>query len=106
MHEAGAQTTGLSGILNKIVRKISQPAAQGALPQLFAATAPAVRGGTYYGPGFLGLRGTHPRPTRLPTAARDANRARQWWETPRDLTGMPFNPASGRLPEQTTHEPQ
>ncbi|MEU9265748.1 SDR family NAD(P)-dependent oxidoreductase [Streptomyces sp. NPDC048251] len=105
MHEAGARTTGLSRMLNKMVPSISQPAAQGALPQLFAATAPGVRGGAYYGPnGILGLRGKRPRPTSIPAAARDEHRARQWWETTCDLTKMPFDVAGGASSEQTPHE--
>ncbi|MFD9654873.1 SDR family NAD(P)-dependent oxidoreductase [Streptomyces mirabilis] len=105
MHEAGAQTTGLSRMLNKVVPSVSQPAAQGALPQLFAATAPGVRGGVYYGPnGILGLRGKHPRPTGIPAAARDENRARQWWETTCVLTKMPFDVAGSARSEQPTHE--
>jgi len=36
--------------LGLVTRLIAQPARQGALPILYAATAPDVRGGQYFGP--------------------------------------------------------
>ena len=61
-----------------------QPAAQGALPTLFAATASTARGGAYYGPDRLGETRGHPAPARIPAAALDTmNAARLWRESER-----------------------
>lgn len=61
-----------------------QPAAQGALPTLFAATASAAQGGAYYGPDRLGETRGHPAPARIPVAALDTmNAARLWRESER-----------------------
>jgi NAD(P)-dependent dehydrogenase (short-subunit alcohol dehydrogenase family) len=65
---------------------ISQSAAMGALPTLFAATAAAAPGG-YYGPdGFQELKG-HPAPARIAGQARDARVAAALWEAALSLTG-------------------
>ncbi|SHF46137.1 oxidoreductase [Streptoalloteichus hindustanus] len=74
-------------------RLFSQTADQGALPQLYAATAPDVRGGEYYGPdGFAEFRGapTRVRPSR---AARDAALAARLWTRTAELTGVEPFPA-------------
>ncbi|KPN17558.1 short-chain dehydrogenase [Xanthomonas sp. Mitacek01] len=67
-----------------------QTAAQGALPTLFAATAPDAQGGLYYGPtgpqevsGPLGL-------ATVPPAARDAATAARLWSVTESLTGTSF----------------
>lgn len=73
-----------------VSRLIGQSAADGALPQLFAATAPAARPGGYYGPdGPFGLRGS---PTLVAAAAfinDPAAQDRLWTESER-LTGLRF----------------
>jgi len=67
----------------------SQDAAAGALPTLFAATAPEARGGGYYGPdGFLELKGA-PAPARSSARARDAAAGARLWEVSAALTGVP-----------------
>ncbi|WP_272944126.1 SDR family oxidoreductase [Xanthomonas maliensis] len=67
-----------------------QTAAQGALPTLYAITAPEARGGTYYGPtgpnemaGPLGV-------AAVPAAARDMQAAARLWEVTEELTGTRF----------------
>jgi NAD(P)-dependent dehydrogenase (short-subunit alcohol dehydrogenase family) len=68
----------------------AQPAAAGALPSLYGATAPEVRGGQYFGPDhFFGMRG-HPKPTSFVRAARDSDTARRLWEISEKLTGVQF----------------
>jgi hypothetical protein len=70
---------------------IGQSAAHGALPQLYAATAPGVEGGDYIGPRGLGeLRGL---PTKVgrSAAARDVEVARKLWEESALLTRVRFN---------------
>ncbi|MGI8332205.1 oxidoreductase [Actinomadura scrupuli] len=68
-----------------------QPAAAGALPTLYGATAPRVRGGETYGPrGLFQQRGL---PTRVRTTPR-ADRpelARKLWEVSEELTGVSYD---------------
>jgi NAD(P)-dependent dehydrogenase (short-subunit alcohol dehydrogenase family) len=63
----------------------------GALPALFAATAPDVQGGGYYGPGsWGGLRG---HPTRLRSGDRsyDTALASRLWTVSEELTGVCYH---------------
>jgi NAD(P)-dependent dehydrogenase (short-subunit alcohol dehydrogenase family) len=64
---------------------------QGALPTLFAATAPEAVSGGYYGPqGFLEMRGGDVGPAKVaPQATDEAAAARLWSECER-LTGIAF----------------
>ena len=72
-------------------RLIAQSDADGALPQLYAATMPDVRSGEYFGPdGLLGLRGAPHRVTPL-KAARDDEDARRLWEVSEQLTGVSYD---------------
>ncbi|MDX2235617.1 MAG: oxidoreductase [Hyphomonadaceae bacterium] len=65
-----------------------QDPAQGALPILYAATAPQAVGGGYYGPrDFMGMRGL-PGVTQPPAAARDAEVAATLWATLERLGGV------------------
>ncbi len=58
---------------------IFQPADQGALPALYAATSPNAVAGGYYGPnGFGGLRGL-PANAEIPAAAMDPVAATRLW---------------------------
>ncbi|HEX5367608.1 MAG TPA: oxidoreductase [Acidimicrobiales bacterium] len=69
---------------------LGQPAAGGARPQLYAATAPEVRSGDYYGPGGpFEMRGA-PRPAGMSSAARDDAAARRLWEASEELTGVTY----------------
>jgi hypothetical protein len=71
-------------------RVLAQNAEQGALPTLYAATAPDVRGGEYYGPdGFQEMRG---RPTKVKVIAegRDPAAGRRLWEVSEELTGVEY----------------
>ena len=75
---------------------LAQDPAAGALPQLYAATGPAVPGGQFIGPdGFAELRG-RPTPVRLSPTATDAGTGRRLWELSERLTGVRFPlPAAG-----------
>lgn len=67
-----------------------QSAAQGALPQLYAATASAARGGTYIGPdGPRGWKG-FPTEVSLPASAQNAEANAQLWAQAASLTGISF----------------
>lgn len=68
----------------------AQSADDGALPQLYAATMPDVRGGEFFGPGRLfEMRGA---PVRVvPTArARDREAASRLWSVSERLTGVTY----------------
>ena len=65
-----------------------QSAAAGALPLLYAATAPGIQAGGYYGPdGFFELRGA-PSPSRIEPQARDVDAAAKLWDLSVHLTGV------------------
>lgn len=69
---------------------IAQSADDGALPQLYAATMPDVRGGEYFGPGrLMELRG---HPVRVPSTrrARDEADAARLWSVSERLTGVTY----------------
>jgi len=86
----GAGPRSMPGLLRRFLPILFQPAAQGALPTLFAATDPAARSGGYYGPdGFGELRG-HPAPAAIPKQALEAETARRLWEESLRLTGVSF----------------
>ena len=66
---------------------VSQTAAEGALPTLFAATAPDARPGAYYGPqGLFELKGP-PGPATISAKARDPQIASRLWAVSGQLTG-------------------
>jgi NAD(P)-dependent dehydrogenase (short-subunit alcohol dehydrogenase family) len=67
---------------------MSQSAADGALPTLFAATSPQAQPGAYYGPGgAFELKGP-PHLARVPPAALDEAAAARLWAVSEQLTGV------------------
>jgi NAD(P)-dependent dehydrogenase (short-subunit alcohol dehydrogenase family) len=77
----------VAGMVNLVAAQSSET---GALPSLFAATAPIVRGGECYGPrGLFQGRGL---PTRVRTApqSHDTRTAARLWEVSEELTGVRF----------------
>ena len=90
-----AKGPGLESILSKIGMYIqpwiSQSAAEGALPTLFAATSPEARGGAYYGPnGFNEIKGA-PTAAKISKTARDEATAKKLWEVSEKLTHIRWN---------------
>ncbi|WP_206243851.1 SDR family oxidoreductase [Novosphingobium terrae] len=80
----------LTAVSNLAVKLVGHSAAQGALPQLMAATIPGVKGGAYFGPQgwqeFKGLPGRGKiRPQALDTAV-----AAQLWSASQAMTGVTF----------------
>ena len=66
------------------------PAWQGALPTLFAATSPTVKGSEYYGPdGERELQG-YPALAKLSDAAKNVATAQQLWDFAETTTGIQF----------------
>ncbi len=80
-----------TGLMNTIINKlIAQKAGIGALPTLYAATAPDVRGGDYYGPGgSLEARG-YPKKAKIDDRARDTAVATRLWEVSEEMTGVKY----------------
>ena len=72
-----------------------QPAAQGALPVLRAATDPRARGGDCYGPRGPGEILGAPRKVRYARTARDEQLAGRLWEASGILTGVTFPGLAG-----------
>jgi len=68
----------------------SQSAADGALPQLFAATSPDAKPAGYYGPSRLFEMVGPPAPAGVARRARDPVVARRLWEVSETLTGVRF----------------
>jgi NAD(P)-dependent dehydrogenase (short-subunit alcohol dehydrogenase family) len=70
---------------------ISQSAAEGALPTLFAATSPQAKAGGYYGPnGFYEMKGP-PVPAKTMPQAKNAASAARLWDVSAVLTGVSFD---------------
>ncbi len=93
LQSAHARETGrgieerFTGLMNKVM---GQSADMGALPELFAAVAPGVSGGDYYGPdGFMESRG-HPKLVTPNNRARDAADAARLWAESVRLTGVDY----------------
>jgi NAD(P)-dependent dehydrogenase (short-subunit alcohol dehydrogenase family) len=65
--------------------------AEGALPTLYAATAPDAKDGGYYGPqGFQEMRGDHVGPAKVAPQALDTAAAARLWKVCEELTGIKF----------------
>jgi NAD(P)-dependent dehydrogenase (short-subunit alcohol dehydrogenase family) len=93
-----ANGPGGNGLLWQISRLlqpfVSQSAAEGALPTLFAATSPQAKPSGYYGPdGFYELKGA-PAPAKIMPQAKDAAAAARLWDVSARLTGVSFDSAT------------
>jgi NAD(P)-dependent dehydrogenase (short-subunit alcohol dehydrogenase family) len=87
------QYSGAYRLLNPI---IAQTTGMGALPTLYAATAPDVWGGEYFGPGGLMEMRGYPRKVRSNARSYDEAVARRLWKVSEDLTHVsyPLAPAA------------
>ncbi|OBI04520.1 short-chain dehydrogenase [Mycolicibacter heraklionensis] len=69
---------------------IGQDPAKGALPQLYAATMPDVRGGQYWGPdGFLEMAG-YPTLVQSSRKSYDQSVQKRLWTVSEELTGVTY----------------
>jgi NAD(P)-dependent dehydrogenase (short-subunit alcohol dehydrogenase family) len=85
----GKQGNGIIGIFMRFPG-VSQDAAAGALPTLYAATSPDAVGSGYYGPnGFQELNGL-PAPAHVPRRALDTATAGELWRRAEQLTAVTF----------------
>ena len=96
-HPGGATTNLLrytNKMLNMIMLLIMSSVEKGALPTLYAATSPDVKGGDYFGPSglFGGLIGRR-TPVKVQSSERshDKTVARKLWEVSEELTGVTYH---------------
>jgi NAD(P)-dependent dehydrogenase (short-subunit alcohol dehydrogenase family) len=76
----------LYGTLAKLV---AQDVNMGVLPQLYACVAPTAKGGAFYGPKTMRLRG-YPAAQKCNSALDDAVLLKQFWEVSEELTGVHY----------------
>jgi NAD(P)-dependent dehydrogenase (short-subunit alcohol dehydrogenase family) len=74
---------------------LGQSAANGALPQLYAATMPDVKGGEYFGPDGPAEQRGAPKRVAPSNRAADPELARKVWATAVELTGADFSELGG-----------
>ncbi|HEY0944430.1 MAG TPA: oxidoreductase [Opitutaceae bacterium] len=86
----GAGRTSAAGLARRFLWFLFQPAAQGALPGLFAATSPEALPGHYYGPAKLGETRGHPKSATPPRQSLDTTTAARLWVVSEQLTGVHF----------------
>jgi len=98
LQAAGPQMDG-NGLMAAIARGmnvvLAQSAEMGALPTLYAATAPEAYGGDYIGPGGLGNMWGHPTRQRSTARSYDPALARRLWTTSEELTGVRYELPAG-----------
>jgi NAD(P)-dependent dehydrogenase (short-subunit alcohol dehydrogenase family) len=95
----GATQTNLqqhSGFSRFAVKLFSQAPPGGALPTLYAATAPGVSGGDYFGPGRLMELVGPPKPAYSSPASKDMAVAARLWEVSERLTQVAYGIQTGR----------
>ena len=81
---------------------LGQPAEQGAIPLLYAATAPDATSGLYIGPdGLFGGRGKGAKPARATKKAGDEQTARRLWDVSQELTGVSYDALTPRSASQS-----
>ncbi|HLN61670.1 MAG TPA: oxidoreductase [Symbiobacteriaceae bacterium] len=77
--------------MNFAMKLVAQPAEMGALPTLYAATHPALKGGEYIGPDGAGNRKGYPTAATTDVAKLfDAAVAQRLWTVSQQLTGVPY----------------
>lgn len=91
LHNAPGRSS-VHGLARTFLWFLFQPVAQGALPQLFAATSKDAKSGGYYGPDRLGETRGHPQPARIPPQALDRVACKRLWEVSERMTGLPIGP--------------
>lgn len=86
----GAGQWSAAGMARTFLPFLFQPAAQGALPTLYAATAPEAEGGMYYGPNKLMETRGFPAVAKIPVQAKDADVSMRLWELSQELANVNF----------------
>ncbi|WP_152399163.1 oxidoreductase [Paenibacillus cellulositrophicus] len=78
-----------SSMMRSLNPLFAQSPKMGVLPTLYAATAPGVRGGDYYGPTSLELRG-YPKKVVSSASSHDEAVARRLWTVSEELTQVKY----------------
>jgi NAD(P)-dependent dehydrogenase (short-subunit alcohol dehydrogenase family) len=86
----GPGTSGMAARVTRVLLPlVSHSAADGALPLLYAATAPEAQAGGYYGPTqFFEMKGPVGRAS-IAAQAKDIDVARRLWDVSAELTRLP-----------------
>lgn len=79
-----------AGLARRFLWFLFQPAAQGAWPALFAATAAHAEEGGYYGPARLAEMRGNPKQAKVPVQALDSCDSTRLWIESERLTGAVF----------------
>ncbi|PKM49728.1 MAG: short chain dehydrogenase [Firmicutes bacterium HGW-Firmicutes-7] len=88
----GAGKNSPAGIARRLLGPIMfQPAAHGAWPSLYAATAKEAVGGIYYGPSRMNEMRGYPKIAKIAPQAKDVEAALKLWEESEKLTNVKFN---------------
>ncbi len=77
------------GVYDVMMNFLAQSSETGSLPQLYAATAPDVKGGEFYGPDSFYIRG-YPTKIKGSGASNDMNTAGRLWDVSEALTGITY----------------
>ncbi|GFP74077.1 oxidoreductase [Clostridium fungisolvens] len=87
----GSGKNSAAGIARRLFGPILfQPAAHGAWPSLYAATALEAKGGSYYGPSRMNEMRGYPTFAKVPPQAEDTQVAKKLWEVSEKLTNVKF----------------
>ncbi len=83
--------TTMAGRFMRLTNKlVAQSAEMGALPTVYAATAPEVEGGQYFGPDGLFEAAGYPVRVKSSKRSHDREAAAQLWARSEDLTGVHY----------------
>lgn len=74
-----------------LMDRFLQPAEMGALPTIYAATEPSLKGGEYIGPDGKGRRRGYPALDSPHPVANDEQTSKRLWELSEKLTGVAFD---------------
>jgi NAD(P)-dependent dehydrogenase (short-subunit alcohol dehydrogenase family) len=86
----GAGRWSPAGMVRTFLPFLFQPAVQGALPTLYAATSPEAKGGVYYGPNKMSETRGFPSVAKIPAQAKDVNISLKLWEVSKELAKVEF----------------
>ena len=78
-------------LLKTLMHNFLQPPDMGALPTIYAATDPNLKGGEYIGPDGKGQRKGYPALDTPHASAGDEELSRNLWEVSEELTGVKFD---------------
>lgn len=94
LQAAGPQMEGsafMESLFSVANRTLAQSAAMGALPTLYAAAAPGVRGADYIGPDGIAEMWGNPTRVKRSAAAHDQTVAAQLWSVSEQMTGVHYD---------------